>query len=63
MSLPFVAIFAGQGFAIGFFNKKHLISLILIGIATFLILGAVTGYIFKLMDDYPYFFYQTFEKV
>ncbi len=59
MALPFLVIFAGQGFSIYHFKRKckfGVLKLIVVGLLVFLILGVLSGYIFKLMDGYPYFF-------
>ena len=59
MALPFLVIFAGQGFSIYHFKNKFkfgALELIVVGLFVFLILGVLSGYIFKLMDGYPYFF-------
>ncbi len=59
MALPFLVIFAGQGFSIYHFRKKYkfgVLELIVVGLLVFLILGVLNGYVFKLMDGYPYFF-------
>jgi hypothetical protein len=59
MALPFLVIFAGQGFSMYHFKKKYkfgVLELIVVGLLVFLILGVLNGYAFKLMDSYPYFF-------
>ena len=59
MALPFLGIFAGQGFSIYYFKRKYKsgpIKLIVVGLLVFLVLGVLSGYIFKLMDGYPHFF-------
>ncbi|RMF64116.1 MAG: hypothetical protein D6743_09750 [Calditrichaeota bacterium] len=59
MVLPFVVILAGQGFSIHLLSRRYhlsLLQLLVVGIAVFLLLGALNGYVFKVWDDYPYFF-------
>ncbi len=59
ITVPFVAIFLGQGFSIYYFDRKSRPSffvLLALGILVFLVLGALNGFIFKLIDNYPHFF-------
>lgn len=59
MTLPFLFIFGAQVTVIRYFNHHydlHLVVLLIIGLLTFLIAGIVTGYGFKVVDGYPYFF-------
>lgn len=59
MALPFLAIFSGQIFSIYYFNRRYTVSpfrLLVIGLLIFLILGTLSGYVFKLLDNYPHFF-------
>lgn len=59
MSLPFLLIVVGQGLVIGYFGKKHRLSLpvlVALGVLAFFLIGVATGYWFKILDGYPYFF-------
>jgi hypothetical protein len=58
MAVPFLTIFAGQSFAIYQVRKRSGDSVLRMGIAglmAFLVLGLLSGYLFKWMDGYPHF--------
>ncbi|MCG8607325.1 hypothetical protein MJD09_20375 [bacterium] len=58
MALPFLAIFAGQSFAIHLVRKRSGDSVLKMGAAglvTFLVLSLLNGYLFKWIDGYPRF--------
>ncbi len=59
MVLPFVLVFLGQGLSIYHFYKKRSLGffgLLLVGLLAFIVLAVVHGYVFKVLDRYPYFF-------
>ncbi len=59
MAVPFLLIFIGQGGVVYYLHKKYDLAfpwLLLAGLIVFSILGALHGYVFKVIDGYPYFF-------
>lgn len=59
MALPFLFIIGAQGLVIGYFSTRYRLSLpvlLALGVLTFFIIGIATGYWFKTLDGYPYFF-------
>ncbi len=58
-ALPFLAIILAQGLALHHLEKRrssNLLMLLFVSALVFLIVGAFSGYVFKLIDSYPYFF-------
>jgi len=59
-TIPFLLVLLGQGVVIRSLDKKYdwpWAKLFLASLAVFLILGAVHGLFFKLLDDYPHFLF------
>jgi hypothetical protein len=58
MAWPFLAMFCGQVVAISWFRRysHNLFVLLAVGLAMFLVTGAVHGYLFAILDAYPTFF-------
>lgn len=59
MAAHFIALFAGQAGAIYAFRKKYGLAevwLLVAGVLVFCGLAVVDGFIFKILDRYPYFF-------
>lgn len=56
--VPFVLVIAGQFAAVVFVDRKFHLSIVwlfLVGVAVFFILGALNGWFFRWLDNYPFF--------
>jgi len=58
---PFILILIGQSVSLTYFHRKRNATfgaLLLVGLLTFVLLGALHGYVLKMNLEYPYYFFR-----